>query len=192
MSEIQPQGATPATTGPAGTYPPNAYAQSVPAELTQAPAATWRRWFLLTAAAGVLVGLAWWLAAPGGAFYGDGKDYTIWFGRDMVLAGLGVLAGLVTAGLLLWAAAKQDYDKHSTARFLAAMAGAVLGSVIAWRIGVFAGDLFATPPANMANPSIVFSLRSPSVMVFWPLVTAAVVFIYRLVAYLARPSHSGN
>ena len=138
------------------------------------------------------VGLAWWLAAPGGAFYGSGKDYTIWFTRDLVLAALGVLAGLVTALLLLRVASKADYDRHSTPRFLAATVGSLLGSAIAWRVGVFAGNLFQTPPANMPNPSIVFSLRSASVMLVWPLVTAAVVFAYRLLAYLFRPAHANN
>lgn len=197
MSEIPPQGTIPAGSDAAGTYPPNAYppsayAQGVPAELTQAPPATWRRWLLLTAVVGVAVGVLWWLAAPGGAFYGSGKDYTIWFGRDLVLASLGVLAGLGTAVLLLRAAAKPGGEEHSTARFLAATAGALLGSAVAWRVGVFAGDLFQTPPANMANPSIVFSLRSASVMLVWPLVTAGVVFLYRLVAALLRPTRADN
>ncbi|MGA7203846.1 MAG: hypothetical protein WBX27_04355, partial [Specibacter sp.] len=167
-----------------------AYAEAVPEGLTRAPASSWGRWFVLSAAAGIVVGIAWWLAAPGGAFYGVGTDYTIWFPRDLMLGGLGVLAGLVAAVLLVRTAGSQGAG--AMARLLAVIAGGLLGSVIAWRIGIFAGDLFRTPPANMPNPSIVFSLRASSVLLLWPLVTAAAVFLYTFVAYVLTPAPRGN
>lgn len=149
-----------------------------------APAA-WLRWLALSAAGGVAAGAAWWLAAPGGAFYGQGKDYAIWLPRDLVLAGLMVLGGLTAAALLIRSAAR--HGSGARARLVAVLAGGLLGSVLAWRTGVFAGDLFQTPPADMAAPSIVFSLRSPSVLLLWPLATSAAVFLYTFLAYTFVP-----
>lgn len=153
---------------------------------TTAPApAGWLRWLGLSAAGGVAAGLTWWLAAPGGAFYGQGKDYTIWVARDLVLAGLMVLGGLTAAGLLIRSAAR--HGSGATVRLVAVLAGGLLGSVLAWRTGVFAGDLFQTPPDNMPSPSIVFSLRSPSVLLLWPLATSVAVFLYTFLAYTFVP-----
>jgi hypothetical protein len=195
LSQGTPEPAGASTPGPrhaaalqaAGeAYPPNAYAEAVPEGLTRAPASSWGRWFILSAGFGIVVGIAWWLAAPGGAFYGKGTDYTIWFPRDLVLAGLGVLAGLASAILLV--RATNRHGAGAMARLLAVIVGGLLGSVIAWRIGIFAGDLFQTPPTNMPNPSIVFSLRASTVLLLWPLVTAVTVFLYSFVAYAFLPA----
>ncbi|MCQ9164251.1 MULTISPECIES: hypothetical protein [unclassified Arthrobacter] len=153
---------------------------------TTAPARPgWLRWLALSMAAGIVAGIVWWLAAPGGAFYGQGKDYTVWPGRDLVLAGVCVLCGLLAGMLLARHAAR--YGTGAAARFLAVLAGGLLGSVLAWRVGVFAGDLFQTPPDNMPSPSMVFSLRSPSVLLLWPLAASAVVFVYAFLAYTFVP-----
>lgn len=145
----------------------------------------WPRWFALSAAAGVAAGIVWWLAAPGGAFYGQGKDYTIWLARDLVLAGVDVLAGLAGAALLIRAGTR--HTAGATARLLAVLAGGLLGSVLAWRMGVFAGDLFQTPPDNMPSPSMVFSLRSATVLLLWPLATSAAVFLHSFLSYAFVP-----
>lgn len=203
MSEKLPEGTTVAAgprhavPQPAGVeapaaYPPNAYAGRSRRATATAPAAGWQRWFALSAGAGIVLGIAWWLAAPGGAFYGEGKDYAIWVVRDLVLGGLGVLAGLTAAVLLVRTAARHGSGAGEVARLLAVAAGGLLGSVLAWRMGVFAGDLFRTPPDNMPNPSIVFSLRSASVLLLWPLVTTAAVFLYTFVAHAFVPAPRGS
>ena len=71
---------------------------------------------------------------------------------------------------------------------LALLVSGLAGSVLAWRIGVFAGDLFQTVPENLPSPSMIFSLRSPSVLLLWPLASAAVLFVVHFIGYyFARP-----
>ncbi|MDQ0275802.1 hypothetical protein QO003_000105 [Arthrobacter silviterrae] len=146
----------------------------------------WLRWFALSALAGIGLGALWWLAAPGGAVYGDVRDYNTWLGRDLVLGVLAVAGGLASACLLVGAGRRRG--AVSTAHFAAVILGALLGSVLAWRTGVFAGDLFHVPPANMASPSMVFSLRVPSILLLWPLACAATVFVWTTVNYAIVPS----
>lgn len=153
----------------------------------------WQPWLAYLFGTGVLSGILWWLLAPGGAFYGEGTDYHVWFPRDAVLAGLLLVGGIASAVLALRgtflprrsrpAAADPAREKPSRALFAALVVGGFAASVIAWRTGVFAGDLFQTPPENMASPSMVFSLRSPSVLLLWPLATTAVIFFRQLIAY---------
>ncbi len=149
----------------------------------------WQPWLAYFAVTGMVAGILWWLLAPGGAFYGDGRDYEVWFPRDATLAALLVLGGISSAVLALRGrflprqSSAETVEKPSPALFAALLVGGVAASVIAWRTGVFAGDLFQTPPENMANPSMVFSLRSPSVLILWPLACSAVVFLRRLFAY---------
>lgn len=156
--------------------------------------AVWRRWLAFSAVAGVAAGILWWLLAPGGAFYGDGKDFEVWLPRDATLGLLMLVAGILSAVLVLRGrrkTARQGSAPASgteTALMAALAVGGFAGSVIAWRIGVFAGDLFHTPPDNMANPSIVFSLRSASVLILWPLASIAVVFVSTLVSYSFFPA----
>lgn len=156
--------------------------------------AVWRRWLAFSAVTGVAAGILWWLLAPGGAFYGDGKDFAVWLPRDATLGLLLLLAGILSAVLVLRGRGKSARQGNAPASgtenvLLAALAvGGFAGSVIAWRMGVFAGDLFHTPPDNMANPSIVFSLRSASVLILWPLASVAVVFVSTLVSYSFFPA----
>lgn len=186
MTEHLPPG-TPEN--PAGSaYPPAAYAAAVPTDLTSAPPASLLRWVLLTAAGGILVGAAWWLLAPGGAFFGNGTDYTIWPVRDFTLGGLGTLAGLATAVTLL----PRAQQRGSMAKLFAALAGGLLGSVIAWQLGLFAGHVFHPQPANVPSLSIAFSLRAPSILLIWPFVTALVIFAYTLVGQLFAPASRGR
>ena len=155
--------------------------------------AMWRRGLGGSAIAGAIGGIVWWLAAPTGAFYGDGKDYATWFPRDATLALILILAGVVTALAALRAERtrrqKGDGAAVPTGAFvlLLALCGLV-GSVIAWRMGVFAGDLFGNPPSPLPNPSMVFSLRSGSVLLLWPLVSVLIVFLRTMYAYSFIPA----
>lgn len=187
MTESIPPGAVPAhpvLDGP--SYPPNAYTTAVPADLTHAPPASWKRWFVLSAAGGVVAGLGWWLAAPGGGIWGSPTDYQQWLARDLVLAGWCALAGLV-AGLILVRSGAKDRTVV-LARFGALIVGGLLGSVIAWRLGVLGGDLFQTPPPNMSHPSMVFSLRAAPILLVWPMVSALVVFVWSFINYGFGPA----
>jgi hypothetical protein len=140
-------------------------------------------WLHLPALTGIAAGILWWLLAPGGALYGDGTDIASWFPRDATLAILLLLAG--AAGGV--AAIRRRPRAAAGVLMLALVVGGFAGSVIAWRMGVFAGDLFRTPPANMPNPSIVFSLRSGPVLLLWPLVSVLVFFVWNLFTYAFHP-----
>ena len=160
------------------------------AGMSQGTAVLWRRWLGFCAAAGMVAGVLWWLLAPGGAFHGDGTDYNTWFARDAVLAILLAVGGVVSAVLAMGGRRRTRLGGSAQSPLLVAIlavAGAV-GAVIAWRIGVFAGDLFHKPPADMANPSMVFSLRSGAVLLLWPLASSAVVFAWTFISYFFVPA----
>ncbi|AIX99728.1 hypothetical protein ART_0130 [Arthrobacter sp. PAMC 25486] len=159
-------------------------------------AAPWSSWPFFFAVTGAGAGVLWWLLAPGGAFYGDGSDFKVWLPRDATLALLLTLAGVLSAVLALrgsrvpWRTRRPGTaEKPSLPLYFGLLLGGLAASVLAWRIGVFAGDLFQTPPANMASPSMLFSLRSPTVLMLWPLSTSLVIFASKLFAYsfLAEP-----
>jgi hypothetical protein len=163
-------------------YPPDVYAPAVPSDLTAAPPASLWRWFCSTAAAGLPIALAWWLAAPGGLLYGDRTDPSSWLARDLVLGLFGVLAGMVTALLLLpqlksptTTSDPSGYVGRAYAKVVAAVLGCAVGSLLAWQLGTLAGTLWAHPEAGNAA-SAAFSLRSPGVLVLWPLACAVVIF----------------
>ncbi|MFQ4150449.1 hypothetical protein AAGW05_17480 [Arthrobacter sp. LAPM80] len=151
-------------------------------------ALVWRRTLSFSVFVGIVAGILWWLLAPSGAFYGEGTDATTWFPRDATLAALLVIAGVLTAALAMRrlqqpARRSEPKSSASTGAFVFALAvGGLLGSVIAWRMGLFAGDLFRTPPANMPNPSIVFSLRSGPVLLLWPLAGMLFVFVQSFIS----------
>lgn len=151
-------------------------------------AAIWRKWLTVTLTLGAIMGVAWFVLAPGGAIYGDGKDFATWFPRDAALALLLLVAGVLSAVLLLRQGRKDRRVWASGTPTLALLIGGLAGSVLAWRIGVFAGDLFQTVPENLPSPSMIFSLRSPSVLLLWPLASAAVLFVVHFIGYnFARP-----
>lgn len=164
------------------------------------PGAPWNSWLAFFAATGAGAGLLWWLLAPGGAVYGDGSDFKVWFPRDATLALLLTLAGVFSAVVALRGPRRlrrrrprrpvqDEAEKPSLPLYFGLLLGGLVASVLAWRSGVFAGDLFQTPPANMASPSMVFSLRSPTVLLLWSLSTSLVIFGSKLFAYsfLAGP-----
>lgn len=155
---------------------------------TSRPAAIWQRWMRVSLALGAVMGAAWFVLAPGGAIYGDGKDYATWFPRDLALAALMLVAGVLSAVLLLRQGRKTPHIWGSAAPTLALLVAGLAGSVLAWRVGVFAGDLFQTVPDNLPSPSMIFSLRSPAVLLLWPLASAAVLFVVHFAHYLVPPA----
>lgn len=151
--------------------------------------AGWRR-FAIIAGAGIPVGLLWWLLAPGGLnlLTGDpalakGTNADGWLPRDLVLAGLFLLAGCLTGFLL--------NGKRSGApaapTVVLAVAGGALGAVIAWQTGVLAGHLWGAAEDATPNASIAFSLRAFAVLVIWPAAVAISVFVANLFSLLRQP-----
>ncbi|MHA7304615.1 hypothetical protein ACX80E_05110 [Arthrobacter sp. TMN-49] len=148
----------------------------------------WRYWLGFSVALGALLGVAWWLLAPGGAFYGDGEDFAVWFPRDAVLATLLVVGGILSTTWLLRQQRATARGPVPVAAAAAMLVGGLVGSVIAWRMGVFAGDLFHTPANNLPHPSMVFSLRSQTVLIVWPLASVVTLFLAQVGSYAFFPA----
>lgn len=149
-------------------------------------------WFAAVAAAGIPVGLLWWLLAPGGLnlitrdpSLGDGANPEVWLPRDLTLAGLFVFAGCLVAVFIM------DKPRRSAQLHLAlGLAGGLAGAVIAWQAGVFAGQLWGAPADTSVNASVAFSLRSLAVVLLWPAATAVSVFVISLLNELRRAPES--
>ncbi|UIK89680.1 hypothetical protein [Arthrobacter polaris] len=75
--------------------------ESRPPEVSDSAGALWRRMLVASTVTGLGAGILWWLLAPGGAFYGDGKNSEIWFLRDATLGILLMFAGLLSAVMVL-------------------------------------------------------------------------------------------
>ncbi|WP_077489523.1 hypothetical protein [Sinomonas mesophila] len=129
------------------------------------------RWALGPAAAGPLVGAVWWLAAPGGILHGEGMDYLVWDERDLVLAALGAAAGITLAVVL----ASGQRRPGLPDRGLAALAGSVAGSGLAWLAGTLLGRLVGTRGVDAAVAGSEFGVQALSVLAVWPAVTALAV-----------------
>lgn len=136
----------------------------------------------LPAAAGIPLGLLWWLLAPGGLNlitrdpgFASGANPDVWLPRDLTLAGLLVFAGCLLAVFL---ADKKRSDPQ--ADLVTGLAGALAGAVVAWQSGLLAAQLWAPAVDASANASIAFSLRSWPVLLLWPAATAASVFVLEL------------
>lgn len=143
------------------------------------PAGTpWRK-VAAVAAAGIPVGLLWWLLAPSGlnlltgdAALRNGSNIGTWLPRDLVLAGLFLLAGCIAGAV---ASGKQS-EPSSRDVVLLVVAGA-LGALIAWGTGVLCGSWWGTPEDASTNASIAFSLRSYAVLIIWPAAVALSIFL---------------
>lgn len=139
------------------------------------------------AAAGVPVGLLWWVLAPSGLnllsgnpALRSGGNTEAWLPRDLVLAGLFLLAGCI-AGML---ASGRKHGEPSAAVVVLAVLAAAAGAVLAWWTGTLCGAWWGTAEDSSANASIAFSLRSPAVLAIWPAAVALSVF---LVGVFAAP-----
>lgn len=144
------------------------------------------KWFAVTAAGGVPVGLLWWLLAPGGAnlITGDpalaaGTNPAVWLPRDLTLAGLAVFAGCLVAVFLT-----DKAGPDAQPAFLLGLAGGAAGALIAWQTGMLAGQLWGGPADTSVNASVAFSLRSLPVLLLWPAATSAAVFVLSLLKSL--------
>ncbi|MEE2569621.1 hypothetical protein V1638_09450 [Pseudarthrobacter sp. J64] len=147
------------------------------------PRLPWR-WLAWSAIAGLPLGAAWWVLAPAGLnlLTGDpglatGLDTSAWLPRDLTLAGLFLFAGCLSGVLLTGRMAN-----FSQLKFALALAGGLLGSVIAWQAGIFAATVWGEPVDASANASIAFSLRSLPVLLVWPAATAAATFVMSLLS----------
>ena len=146
------------------------------------------KWFAVAGAAGVPVGLLWWLLAPGGLNlitrdpeYASGTNPEVWLPRDLTLAGLLVFAGCLAAVLLT-----DKAGRAAQPAFLLSLAGGLSGALIAWQAGMLAAQLWGGPADTTVNASVAFSLRSLSVLLLWPAATAVSVFVLSLLNLLRR------
>ena len=145
-------------------------------------------WFAAATAAGLPIGLLWWLLAPGGLnlitrdpALGTGSNPEVWLPRDLTLAGLFVFAGCLLAVFIT------DTSRQSRQEDLVlALAGGLAGAVIAWQVGIFAAQFWGAPADTSVNASVAFSLRSLPVLLLWPAATAVGTFAISLLTLLKR------
>ncbi|MHA7273309.1 hypothetical protein ACX80Z_07740 [Arthrobacter sp. TMT4-20] len=151
----------------AGSYPPPVY--SVATEDTAVPPTSLLWWASTMVGLGLLMGMAWWFAAPGGGLYGDPAPEEAALVTDLTLGGLQLVVGIVVGWLLV-----QRMDLPGAwQRIGAAVGGSILGSVLAVLIGQWLGMMFGADPD--------FVLLSPGVAAIWPGAAALVVFVSTLI-----------
>ena len=126
------------------------------------------------------MGLLWWLLAPSGLnlLSGDpdlrsGGNTEGWLPRDLVLAGLFLLAGCISGAV----ASGSKHHAPSGRDVLLAVGAGALGALAAWGTGVLCGLWWGTPEDTSASASIAFSLRSLAVLAIWPAATALTIFL---------------
>jgi hypothetical protein len=169
--------------GDAQTQTPAAGRRPKSAPGRQAPGAggalVWRKAAVI-AAAGVPVGLLWWLLAPSGLNLlsgnpelSSGGNTEGWLPRDLVLAGLFLLAGCISGAV---ASGSKHHGPSGRDVLLAVGAGA-LGALAAWGTGVLCGLWWTPPEDTSASASIAFSLRSFAVLAIWPAAAALTLFL---------------
>lgn len=156
-----------------GTYPPPVYAGH--AAQTPVPPSSLLWWAAAMALLGPVIGVIWWFAAPGGGLYGDRATAETWLMRDLVLGGLELVAGIVVGWLLT---NRMDLP-GAWQRLCTAVAGSLLGSVLAVAVGQGLGSLFSGGDAEFP-----FVLRSLGVALIWPAAAALVVFLASLLGLL--------
>jgi hypothetical protein len=142
------------------------------------------------AAAGLPVGLLWWLLAPTGLnlitrdpALAAGSNPGTWLPRDLVLAGLfllaGCLSGVFTAG--------NRPARLTTATVVLAVAAGAAGALLAWGTGVLAGSWWGpTPATTQGSAGVAFSLRAYAMLLIWPAAVALAIF---LATVFGRPEH---
>lgn len=129
------------------------------------------RWTVFPVLAGLVLGTVWAVAAPGGLLYGSGSDYQDWDERDLIFAGLGLLAGLVIAVVLAVTRRRSGLAN----RGVAALGGSVLGSFAAWGTGVGLAAVLGARGVNPSVPETVFGLQALSSLAVWPGIVALAV-----------------
>ncbi|MFJ6278836.1 hypothetical protein [Arthrobacter subterraneus] len=159
------------------TYPPPVYAG--PAPHTPVPPSSLLWWGAAMALLGPVLGILWWVASPGGAFYGDRAEAETWLARDLVLGGLELVAGVVVG----WLLSNRLELPGAWQRVCTAVVGSVLGSVLAVAVGQGLGVLFSGGASEFP-----FVLRSLGVAAIWPAAATLVVFLASLLGLLlVRP-----
>lgn len=190
----------PAPASPAG--PPEAAETALRrTSARRAAGSSWRRqhasrgglWAAAIAGSGVPTGVLWWVLAPGGlnllsgnADFTSGTNTQVWLPRDLVLAGLFVVAGCVVAVLL---AGRKDAGSRRI--LLLTVAASAVAGVLAWQAGLLAGHWFGGPLDASANASAAFSLRSYAALLLWPAAVAGGYFAISLLEVLHRPRDRG-
>ncbi|MEZ2388712.1 hypothetical protein AB6813_04045 [bacterium RCC_150] len=168
------------------TLPTSARLEPVPAKFEDSPD-RWRwLWLAVPAVAGLVLGLAWWILAPGGLNLVSGNPGLADPGavagrlpRDLVLAGLLLLAGCLTAVLL----DAKISNPGQGIRVLLAVVGGLSGSFVAWQAGLLAAHLWG-PAATGGNEG--FTLRAMAVLLLWPGATALVSFLLTLFGLMGK------
>ena len=145
------------------------------------------------AAAGIPAGLLWWLLAPTGLnlitrdpALGAGSNPATWLPRDLVLAGLFLLAGCLSGVLI----AGNRPARLSAAAVVLAVAAGAAGALLAWGTGLLAGSWWSAPGDTSASASIAFSLRAYSVLLIWPAATALAIFAATVFGH-SEPDRTG-
>lgn len=156
-------------------------------------AGTWRKAAVI-AAAGVPVGVFWWLLAPSGMnlLSGDpelrsGGNTEGWLPRDLVLAGLFLLAGCISGAV----ATGSKHNAPSGRDVLLAVGAGAVGALAAWGTGVVCGLWWGTPEDTSASASIAFSLRSFAVLAIWPAAVALTIFLHTVFTTPAPEADAG-
>ena len=184
-AQTQAQNQTPA----AGRRPKSASGRQAPGGAGRAVAG---RKAAVIAAAGVPVGLLWWLLAPSGLNLLSGNpelrsggNTEGWLPRDLILAGLFLLAGCISGAV---ASGSKHHGPSGRDVLLAVGAGA-LGALAAWGTGVLCGLWWTPPEDTSASASIAFSLRSFAVLAIWPAAAALTLFLNTV---FAKPGPEGG
>jgi len=139
----------------------------------------WRKAAVIVAA-GVPVGVLWWLLAPSGMNLLSGNpelrsggNTEGWLPRDLVLAGLFLLAGCICGAV----ASGSKHGGPSGRDVLRTVGAGALGALAAWGTGVVCGLWWGTPAEAAAGASTAFSLRSFAVLAIWPGAAALAIFL---------------
>ena len=143
------------------------------------------------AAAGLPVGVLWWLLAPTGLnlitrdpALATGSNPEAWLPRDLVLAALFLLAGCLSGVLV----AGNRPARLGTATVVLAVAAGAAGALLAWGTGVLAGSWWGAAEDTSASASIAFSLRAYALLLIWPAATALAIFFATVFGH-TEPEH---
>lgn len=162
-------------------YPPPVYA--VAEDRRSVPPAGVFWWLGSTIVLGAVIGGAWWLLAPTGRLFGDPEAPADWLLRDLTLAGLGLVAGIVIGTVV----ALRLGLPGVVARIVAAIGGSVLGSLLALGVGEGLGYVLG-PHGREDLPGSHFILQSYGALAVWPAVAAAIIFVTALIGLARRRS----